>query len=118
MNLIEATEYLETEINKIGFGFSKTSLVNNLCESISIRWSIESKENWVNNIFHNATGGIVHLFKNEDSREHQHKEGFHFTYTNWRSGYKFRRASNKDLKKLCDNILKQLTTKYEELNKA
>ena len=115
MNLIEAKTYLQEKLDNIGLGVAQAKISNTLCQSIVIYWSIEPKEQWTNGIMQNSLGGIIHIFDNQDSREHRHKEGHHFTFTNWRSGYKFRRATNKDLKKLCDNIIKQLTTKYKEL---
>lgn len=115
MNLQDAQTYLQENLPKIGLGVAHAKLTNNICHSLVIYWSIEPREEWINGIMQNSLGGIIHIFNNQDSRDHRYKEGYHFDYTNWRSGYKFRRATNKDLKKLCDNILKQLETKYKEL---
>jgi hypothetical protein len=115
MDFQASETYLQDQINKIGFGFSSVKFSRNLCDSVTIRWSIEARDEWKNGIVQNSLGGI--LFIHSEGRYEGDTEGsYHFDYTNWRSGYKFRRAKNKDLKKLCDNIVKQLTTKFNELS--
>ncbi len=113
MTLQEAETYLSTELEKIGLGYCVPQYSTNLCESIDITWSIEPKSEWTNGIKQNSLGGVIliHKIRAYDG------EGYYFNYTNWKSGYNIRRAKNKDLKKLCDNIIKQLKAKYTELSK-
>ena len=109
MKLLEAETYLISEIKKLNLGWCTIQMSQSICDSILIRWSVEPRAEWLNGILQNAWGGNIHIFsatQREEAMKAHHK--YEYSYTNWRCGYNMRKASNHDLKKLCDTIVKQL----------
>lgn len=74
-NLAELAEKINSEIAP-NFPFFKCEFSSNICDSVSIRLSLQVKEEWTNNIFHNSPYLIIHIFCERQREENSDLEKY------------------------------------------
>ena len=74
-NLSELAEKINSEIAS-NFPFFKCEFSSNICDCVTIRLSLQEKEKWVNNIFHNSPYLILHVFSERRLEENSNSEKY------------------------------------------
>lgn len=74
-NLAELAEKINSEIGP-KFPFFKCEFSTNICDCVSIRLSLQRKEDWTNNIFHNSPYLILFIFCERQREENSNSEKY------------------------------------------
>jgi hypothetical protein len=74
-NLNDLAEKINSEIAP-HFPFFKCEFSTNLCDSITVRLSLQKKEEWTNNIFHNSPYLIFLVFAERQREENSNPEKY------------------------------------------
>jgi len=109
MNLKEAYEILNIST------FSRLAYVNiqlmsgtGICDCISIRVSLQKKEDWGNGIFHNSPWGIFHIFCS--GQREKDNDTYHLDFNN-HTNIPFRRMKG-DLFKITNVLITRFNGKF------
>ena len=90
-NLTNLAEKINSEFSD-RFPFFTCSASTNISDCVTIRLSLESKENWPNNIFQNSKYAIIFVFTENQREENSNPEKYH---TELSSSYKIEKRMRK-----------------------
>jgi len=90
-NLADLAEKINSEFGPL-FPFFACAASSNISDCVTIRLSLEKKEEWINNIFHNSPYAIIFVFCENQREENSNPEKYH---TELSSSYKIEKRMRK-----------------------
>lgn len=110
-NLSDLAEKINLEIAP-NFPFFKCEFSSNICDCVTIRLSLQEKEKWANNIFHNSPYVILHVFSEKQREENSNSEKYlaEVSVSDLCDGKKKMRKKTGNLDSIFNHIKKYLLT--------
>lgn len=109
-NLADLAEKINSEIGP-NFPFFSCVASSNICDSLTIRLSLESREKWANGIFHNSPYLIILVFCENQREENSNPEKYRVEVS---SSYKIEKKIRKKTGNL-DSIFLYLSRNFAEI---